>query len=319
MYDKKTKAAELLDNLLTCSMAEAARRIGISPSLPWKWLMRSRMGDPEFQEIEFCDVIAPLHTHFEKNVPALAALQIQQSAIERARDGVLVDVFFQGVRQFEKRIKPEWAEYPADELWLHAGPDWETVCYERVPTKQWLKPSDALVIAMLQAWQRKRYGSRQEISVTYGGVLRLEKDAKPVIEAEAVEVFEDPEPEANDGEKRGGHLALAAPATSAEEFETRAAQGEFAQGAVTFVNGKGERTELQADLEKKLADIRRNGPVHKTPQGKVATFSPNDTREERITHPQEVNMIGTGREGIGEGPDPELVGGHRGFRMDDRR
>src|ERR1700733_9569353 len=122
-YDKKEKATALLDNLLTCSMAESARRIGVSPSLPWKWLMRSRMGDPEFQEIEFCEVLAPFHIHYEKNVPALTALQIQQSALERARDGVMVPVFFQGQRQFEKVLKPEYRGMNEADLWLEVGPD----------------------------------------------------------------------------------------------------------------------------------------------------------------------------------------------------
>jgi class 3 adenylate cyclase len=130
----------------------------------------------------------------------------------------------------------------------------KTICYKTVPTMQWLKPSDALVVKMLESWNRKRYGAHQEIAVTYGGVLRLSKDAKPeAIDVEATEVFEDTEPHAQ--EKRGGHLALAAPAKSAAEFDQRAVAGEFDQAPVTFINAEGERTDLCADLEQKQADL----------------------------------------------------------------
>lgn len=80
--------------------------VGISPSLPWKWLVQSRLGKPELQGIEFCGVLAPFHVHYSQNIPALTAHQIQQTALERARDGCMVDVFFQGVRQFSACSNP---------------------------------------------------------------------------------------------------------------------------------------------------------------------------------------------------------------------
>ena len=149
-----------------------------------------------------------------------------------------------------------------EDLWLEAGPEWETVCYERVPTKQWLKPSDALVIKMLESWKRKRYGAHQQIDVNYGGVLRLEKDApaKPVIE-QAAQVFED-EPEENP-EQRGGHLALAAPAKSSEDFEKRAASGEFNQAEVRFRDADGKPAALRPDIEElrwQAAEFKSHGP-----------------------------------------------------------
>jgi len=337
-YDKKEKATALLDNLLTCSMAEAARRVGVSPSLPWKWLMRSRMGDPDFQEIEFCDVVAPFHTHYERNVPALAALQIQQTAIERARDGVYTDVFFQGVRQYEKVLKPEYAGMNEADLWIEVGEDWQTRCYEMRPTKQWLKPSDALVVKMLESWGRKRYGSHQEVSVTLGGVLRLERpeEAPKAIEHQP-EVFEE-----ENAEERG-RLALARPAKDSKEMDKWAEAGEFKAAAVTFVKATGERTELRADLERHLQEVKELGPQHTKPEGRVMVGKPDDEPKtepqpepfdvrnhprayevEKLTQYQPPKRqftskaeasIGTGREGIGEGADPEKWGKHQGFRV----
>jgi hypothetical protein len=346
------KIPELLDNLLACSMAEAARRVGISPSLPWKWLVQSRLGKPELQEIEFCGVLAPFHVHYSQNIPALTAHQIQQTALERARDGVLTDVFFQGVRQFERVLKPEYEGKTDDDLRFEVGPDFERECYVTVPTKQWLKPSDQLVIKMLESWHRKRYGAHQTIDVNYGGVLRLEKDApaKPVIEHDkAADVFEDAPEEAS--ERRGGHLALAAPAKSSQDFEERAASGEFDQAAVTFRDADGKPAALRPDIEelrRQAAELKKNGPVHRQPSHHVEIFKPDerdkavtaeDSEPERPTladHPRAYKVdplfkprpapsysrdernVGQGKEGIGTGPDPEKIGGHQGFRMTQR-
>jgi hypothetical protein len=340
------RITDLLDNLLTCSMAEASRRVGIDPRTPWRWLVQSRLGKAELQEVEFCGVIAPFHVHYSQNVPALTAQQIQQTALERARDGVLTDVFFQGVRMFERVLKPEYADTPEDELWL-IGPDWEKVCYERVATKQWLKPSDALVLKMLESWNRKRYGAHQTIDVQYGGVLRLEKDqtTKPVIERTS-DVFEEIPDEA---ERQGGmHLALAAPAKSSADFEERAASGEFDQATVTFRDADGNAAALRPDIEElraQAAELKRTGPVHKRPEGKVEIFKPDEVDKAVVAedeepeaqtladHPRAYTVpkseplrrpppyskperdIGSGREGVGRGPDPEKIGPHQGFPM----
>jgi len=341
------RAPRLLDELLCGSMAEAARRVGISPSLPFKWVVQSKLGHPELQAIEFCGVVAPFHVHYGQNVPALAAQQVQQTALERARDGTLTDVFFQGVRMFERVLKPEYAGKSDDDLCIEIGLDFERECYETVPTKQWLKPSDALVIKMLEAWNRKRYGSHQTIDVNYGGVLRLEKDNpdKPkVIEQTTLAVFEEVEDEA-EGHK-GAHLALAPPAKSSADFEARAATGEFDQAPVTFLDANGQATSLRPDIEElrqQAAELRRNGPVHKRPEGKVQIFKPED--EPRIEpqkpepipqtvadHPRAYGVpkpqaprpvapytggtAGDGREGIGIGPDPRRdERGNVGFPM----
>src|ERR1019366_5200181 len=85
--------------------------------------------------------------------------------LSKAALALITDVFFQGVRQFERVLKPEYEGKTDDDLRFEVGPDFERECYVTVPTKQWLKPSDQLVIKMLESWHRKRYGARQTIDV----------------------------------------------------------------------------------------------------------------------------------------------------------
>jgi hypothetical protein len=337
-YSKET-ITDLLDALLVGTMAEAARRVGISPSLPWKWLVRSRLGDPAFQEITFCGVVAAFHVHYTQNVPTLMAKQIEQTALERARDGVYTDVFFQGQRQYERVLKPEFAGKSDDDLMFEVGADFKTICYETRPTRQWLKPSDALVTKVLESWQRKRYGAHQEVSVTYGGVLRLERpEEQAKVIDQTPEVFEQDAEAAQEG---GHHLALARPAKDSAEMDKWSAAGEFAPAPVTFVDAKGARTELRADLEQRLQTLKERGPEHKQPSHHVAVGKPDDepktepqpTPQTLADHPRayyveklqparkppscsrDEHNVGTGREGLGVGPDPSMIGGSRGFRM----
>ena len=208
-----------------------------------------------------------------------------------------MDVFFQGVRQFERVLKPEYEGRTDDDLALEFGPTYKSECYHEVPAKQWLKPSDALVIKMLESWKRKRYGAHQTIDVNYGGVLRLEKDAKPpdpnVIDVQATEVFEG---EAQCGpEQHGGHLALAAPAKSSDEFEARAAAGEFDQAPVAFKDADGKPAQLRPDIEalrQQVAELRARGPKNPVPR----------TKDGMRTMP---NLGGSGR---GDQPDDANLG-----------
>lgn len=343
------KVSALLDNLLCGSMAEACRRCNIDPKTPWNWLVQSKLGHPLLQEILFCDVVAPYHVHYSQNVPALQAHQVQQTAFERARDGTLVSVFFQGQRQFERALKPEFEGKSDDDLAIEIGPEFERECYHMVPTMQLLKPSDALVVKMLESWNRRRYGSHSTVDIKLGGVLRLSKDAKPAA-AEHVQdaVFEDAPDEAEQG---GGHLALADPARTSTEFEERAAAGEFDQAPVTFKNADGQPAALRPDIEalrQQVAELRARGPKQPyavdaqgrrtlpnlggsgrgdqpddaslglRPSPYAAPYSPPEARQTepvRPPMPMDERSVGTGAEGIGDGPDPEKIGPHVGFRM----
>ena len=222
------------------AIAQAARRVGLSPDSVYRYLVRSRLGDEKLQNILWHEVEAPFHVHFQQNLPALIALSIRQSAMSRALNGTEVPVFYQGVRMTERVKKPQFADIPDDELWMYGNED---DCYEVVPTMQHLKPSDALTLRMLEAYD-KRFGSHQEISVGYHGVLRIDRpDEQTKKMVEHQQVFE----EDADEEQRGAQLALARPAKSEEELDKWAAQGEFDPQPVRFTNSTGEEMVLQAE------------------------------------------------------------------------
>lgn len=244
--DKIDRLPDFLDVLVASpSIAEACRRTGIGESTIMRYLVRSRMGDPELQKVEWMDCIAPFHVHVDQNAPALTATLIERNAMERALNGVEVDVFFQGQRQFERVKKPEFADFTDDDIEALGQAE---VAYELRPTKQWLKPSDALTVKMLESWSR-RYRPHQEIEVRHGGVLRLERPsdtAKPVkqIDNNAAAFSE----HVDEVEQRGGYLALPAPAPSSEAMDAMVSAGEFKPTPVTFVDADGKRTELVAKL-----------------------------------------------------------------------
>lgn len=251
---------------------------------------------------------------------------------------------------FERVLKPEFVGRDDEDLAFEYGPDFKTICYEMQPTKALRKPSDALVIKLLESWNPKRYGSHQTIDVNYGGVLRLEKDAKPeAITTTAVEVFEDEPP--TPAEQRGGHLALAAPAKSSAEFEARAAAGEFDQAPVTFRDASGAPAALRPDiaaLRDQVAELRARGPKNPVPLDKdgrrvidpnlskpgradqaddegrglrpsyAKPYRPPEAKENPPVLPQRPansQRVGEGVEGVGDGPDPERIGPHQGFRV----
>ncbi len=216
--------------------------------------MKSRLGDPKFQEIEFCSVVAPLHVQYA-NSKLLAAQQIEANAIERARDGCLVDVFYQGARQFEKVLKPQYADCDDDDLEIIFGKDTDDA-YELKPTKQWLKPSDALTIKMLEA-HNKKYRAHQEIDVNYHGVLRLQHPAeqtKTTTEHAPQEVFA----EDITAESEQPRLAIAPPAASAEDFDKMVERGDFNVAPVSFVAATGEETTRQAPEQRPPVDLRKH-------------------------------------------------------------
>jgi hypothetical protein len=146
-----------------------------------------------------------------------------------------------------------------------------------------------------------------------------------------------------------GHLALAAPAKSSEDFEERAASGEFDQAQVTFRDADGKPAALRPDIEelrRQAAELKKNGPVHRQPSHHVEIFPADEpevkakvvTAEDEEPEPQTLRdhprayMVdklspprqpppytggssGDGREGIGRGPDPSRDGRHKGFPM----
>jgi hypothetical protein len=262
-HQKLDKIPELLDALVTTpEIATAARRVGLHRSTVFNYLVRSRLGDPELQEIEWYGVVAPFHVHATQNARALTAQAIQASAMDRALNGCYVDVFYQGQRQYERVKKAEYADMSDEDIAAFGIKD----AYEMRPVRQWLKPSDALTLKMLESWD-KRYRPHQEIDVNYGGVLRIERPGEATTKQIAAKpIFDD----TNEAEQRGGVLALARPAKSSEEMDEWAQQGDFAPRAVKFVGADGKETTLSAN-ERSLPAPSTPTPNHARPLDAAGT------------------------------------------------
>lgn len=256
-----------LDALVTTpSIATAAKRVGIGESTIMRYLVRSRMGDPELQQIEWMGVSASFHQHATVNARALTAQLVQGAALDRALNGHYQDVMYQGQRMTERVVKDEYKDIPPDELW-QIGEDWETKCYETRPTLQHMKPSDALVLRVMEAFD-KRYKPSQTIDVVYGGTLRLERPGEQTAKViEQKPVFED----APESEQRGGYLALPRPAKDAAELDQWSKEGQFAPSPVAFVDADGKRTVLQAETV--------SPPIAPTPSAPAKQSAPRVSRD----------------------------------------
>ena len=89
--DKLDRIPELLDALATApSDAEAARRCSVHPATTRNYLIRSRLGDPRLQAIEWRGVIAPFHEHVA-SAKILAAAALKQTVLNLASNGIEVD------------------------------------------------------------------------------------------------------------------------------------------------------------------------------------------------------------------------------------
>jgi hypothetical protein len=244
-YDR---VPDLLANLVASpSIAEACRRTGMTPATHWNYLIRSKQGDPLFQEIEWHGVKAPYWQHVA-NTRVLAAAAIEQAALDRALNGCWVPSYFKGEPVFETNEKfLGWTDEEMRALDYDPVRDrfvWEGDPPRRKQVMVWLKPSEQLAIKMLESWH-KRYRPHQQVDVNFGGVLRLdrpdERTRSKTIEAKPLLDDDD-----DVGEQRGGHLALGRPAKDSAEMDKWNAAGEFKPQPVTFVDAEGNRTERVA-------------------------------------------------------------------------
>ncbi len=156
-YDK---IPDLLANLVASpSIAEACRRTGMTPATHWNYLIRSKQGDPLFQEIEWHGVKAPYWQHVA-NTRVLAAAAIEQAALDRALNGCWVPSYFKGEPVFETNEQfLGWTDEEMRALDYDPVRDrfvWEGDPPRRKQVMVWLKPSEQLAIRMLESWH-KRY------------------------------------------------------------------------------------------------------------------------------------------------------------------
>ena len=181
--------------------------------------------------------------------------------------------------------------------------------YERKPVKQWLKPSDQLVIRMLEAWN-KRYRPHQQVDVTYGGVLRLERDGERAAKTIDQKPIFDEDVET---EQRGGHLALGRPAKDSAELDKWNAAGEFKPQPVTFVDAEGKRTERVAAPDPLLSQSGDSDPVRgmkeKARPGATDDVGSKNPTPTPPANTRQQSTAGDGRERTGYGKVPP--GGYR--------
>jgi hypothetical protein len=261
-YDRIT---DLLDALVTSpSVAEAARRCSMTPQTFWNYLLRSKRGDPLFQEIEWHGVTCSFDQHVQ-NAKVLAAAAIEQSALDRALNGSWVPSYYQGapvwqendtfVGWSDKEMEALGYDPKRDRFVWEIGPDGKQ---RRKQVQAWLKPSEQLAIKMLESWH-KRYRPHQQVDVNYGGVLRLERsDERTAMKTiEQKPLFD----EQDDAEQRGGHLALGRPAKDSAEMDKWNAAGEFKPTPVTFVDAEANRTERVAAPDPLLSQPQAPAPI----------------------------------------------------------
>jgi hypothetical protein len=261
------KLTEILDCFVTSpSVAETARRCSMTPQTIWSYLLRSRRGDPLFQEVTWHNITCPWHQHFE-NSKVLAAATIEQAALDRAANGCLVPSFYMGAPVWQESETYARIGFKNDDearaLGFNPEVDrweWETGPDGKQRRKQvmtWLKPDSQLVVKMLESWN-KRYRPHQQLDVNYGGVLRLERaDERSPKTIEHKPLFD----EQDDVEQRGGHLALGRPAKDSAEMDKWNAAGEFKPQAVTFVDAEGNRTERVAAPDPLLSQPQASVPI----------------------------------------------------------
>lgn len=217
-----------------------AAAVGVSARQVHEWLVQSRQGHPAFQEVEWMGVKAPLHVLVDEGVHALTARMVISSALQRALNGTKIPSLYQGA--------PVWEE---DEAIVASGitdPDELEVCFgqrdkfkrdtqgNRIQVMQHLKPSENLVIKIMESWERRRYGQHSTIDVkgTVGHLMQLARpgeDAAVIEQKSPGEVFSSDLVQKPDSTRQ---LALGRPAKDSKELEEWNERGEFQSGQTTF-------------------------------------------------------------------------------------
>lgn len=240
--DKSHLIPRLLDNLVMyVSVMQACKATGITRQSFWNWQIASRNGDPRYQTITWSGVTAPLHVLVE-GAATITAQMIEAEARARAMRGSYVQSYFQGEPVYHKKDPKEIAELKEFDLW--DGDEFaRDKNGERIPVMMHIVPPASLVEKMLSAHFPKRYGQHATLDIKHGGVLRINKDAK-ADKTKELPSFDDEE---ETGERNGGFLAVPPPAISSDEFEERAAAGEFDAMPVEFKQNDGTTVTRMAE------------------------------------------------------------------------
>jgi len=233
---------KLLDNLVMyVQIKKSCQATGITYQAFWQWMIASRNGDPQFQNITWSGVTAPLHVLVE-GAATITAQMIEAEARARALQGSYVQSYFQGEPVYHKRDPKEIADLK--ELGIWDGDEFaRDKNGERIPVMMHIVPPASLVEKMLSAHFPKRYGQHATLDVKHGGVLRIDKNATAQ-QSKELPSFDDDE---ETTERKGGFLAVPPPALSSDEFEQRAAEGEFDAQPVEFKQNDGSTVTRMAE------------------------------------------------------------------------
>lgn len=278
----------------------AANILGVDQSSIFRWIQASQR-NPEAYSFEWMNCVAPLHTHI-RSACRINAHVIESQARKLALEGYDEPIFFKG--------RPQWKEdeklvnVPDDELELFWGVKDRYLRDEngnRIQLTVRHKPSDLLVTKILAAAFPAVYGANVQHTVSHqGGVLILgaSKDAKPVVEAKA----------------------LPAPA----EDRLQVIRDRMKAEADVHLSNPDRVTRPNAPVQKFDG---LDGEIHDKPQA-VSRAQPRPAQPvqpPKVPQPysppyaRAASNVGNGVQGHGSGPDPNFVGGSRGFPMNPPR
>jgi hypothetical protein len=235
---------EILDLMaLGKSQTEIARRIACCPVTIYRFIQRSKAGDPEFI-VTWSDVEAQFAVH-ARSAERMSYALIESQARAFALEGFSEPVVFAG--ELKYAIDPKLVGVPDDMLDILFG---VTDRYLRIngevqPLTVRRKPSDALVLKMLSAHFPKTYADKSSVDVNVGGVLRLQRPDERNAPMKTIEHQPDAEFTLDDGDdaiqSSHGQLAVGRPAIDSAEMDRWNDDGEFAPQPVAFINDAGER------------------------------------------------------------------------------
>jgi len=206
---------EILDLMaLGKSQTEIARRVACSPVTIYRFIQRSKAGDPEFV-VTWSDVEAQFAVH-ARSAERMSCALIESQARAFALEGFSEPVVFAG--ELKYAIDPKLVGVPDEMLDILFG---VTDRYLRIdgevqPLTVRRKPSDALVLKMLSAHFPKTYADKSSVDVNVGGVLRLQRPDERYAPMKTIEHQPDGEFTLDDGDdaiqSSHGQLAVGRPA-----------------------------------------------------------------------------------------------------------
>jgi hypothetical protein len=283
----------------------AARDLRVSEQTIFRWLQESQQKPAEYT-FSWGDSVGPLHIHV-RSAMKMNSHVIEGQARKFSLDGFDAPVFFGGKQQWvECEIK---AQCPGDLDWYMMvdgcrDPYKRDADGNRIPLTAKQKPSDALVLAVLKAYMPKMYGNEINHTVSHGGhvmVVGVPKDVKQVpAEPRVIEHMQEP-----------------------LEDRLQSIRERMLEDAQAHLSDPTRVTRPNAPVQinpARLDDIQDKPRVASRAQPAPGVEPQPPKRPEAYRPPYARQATpGSGVQGTGAGPDPNFVGGSRGFPMNPPR